>query len=64
MAESKEFLVRTNRRMGTMKEVYVEGGGEVPQILQGLYTDAGTAERAIGLYLSTRRVRTPKAKVA
>ena len=36
------------------------GGGEVPQILSGLYTSQGDAQEAIDLYLSTRRVRKPK----
>ena len=58
----KEFKVRSSARMGSMKEIYVEGGGEVPKDLSGLYTDAGAAGRAIDKYLSTRRNRPNRPK--
>lgn len=64
MAESKEkeFKVRTSRRMGSMKEVYIEGGGEVPADLKGFYTDAHSAQKQIDLYLATRRSRPGRQK--
>lgn len=41
-------------------EVYYEGGGELPMALQGRFTDRGSAQKAIDLYLSTRAPRGKK----
>ena len=41
-------------------EVYYEGGGEVPAVLQTKFTDPGTAQKAINLYLETRAPRKSK----
>lgn len=53
----KEFKVRYSKTRPNAYEVYLEGGGEVPQVLTGAYTSPGVAERAIAHYLDTRRVR-------
>lgn len=58
----KEFKVRVNARMGSMKEIYVEGGGELPKVLSGMYTDVGMAQKAINLYKTTRRDRAGRKK--
>lgn len=41
-------------------EIYYEGGGELPEKLQGKYTDKRTAQLAIDLYLKTRVSRNRK----
>ena len=64
MAESKEFKVRSSRKLGSMKEVYLDGGGEIPVALSGYYTDANTAQKDIDLYLLNRRDRSPKTKAS
>ena len=38
-------------------EVYYEGGGEVPKVLQGRWTSPFFAQRAIDTYLTTRPKR-------
>jgi hypothetical protein len=60
--KEKEFLVRTSRKLGSMKEIYVEGGGEVPGALDGFFTDASTAQKSIDQYLLTRRNRAYRKK--
>ena len=53
----KELKIRI--RNGTNHfEVYFEGGGEVPQILTGLYTTENFAQRAIETYKITKRPST------
>lgn len=51
----KQLLTRPVKGMGTMLEVYYEGGGEVPEALSGQYTSRSVADTAIKTYLSTRR---------
>jgi hypothetical protein len=41
-------------------EIYYEGGGEVPAVLSGKYTDHRTAQKAIDLYLQGRPRKTRK----
>lgn len=52
---SKELKVRAVKGMGTMLEVYYEGGGEVPEILSGQYTSSSVANTAIKAYLEQRK---------
>jgi hypothetical protein len=54
MAENKKFLTRPGKT-GTDFTVYLEGGGEVPKILSGVYTSVREAKKSIDLYLLTRR---------
>jgi len=56
MAESKKFLTRLKSSSGGLYEVYLEGGGEVPESLKGLYTSPSFANKAIEEHLRTRRV--------
>lgn len=42
-------------------EIYYEGGGEVPESLQGRWSDRGKAQIAIDNYLLTRKPRGKKA---
>lgn len=44
-------------------EIYYEGGGEVPAVLQGRFTDRGQAQKAIDQYLLTKPVRKTAKKV-
>lgn len=39
---------------GSLREVYWEGGGEVPQTLKGLYTSVQDGQVDINKYLSTK----------
>lgn len=41
-------------------EVYYEGGGELPEVLQGRFTDRRNAQAAIDNYLLTRKPRGKK----
>jgi|TARA_R110000824_G_scaffold193392_1_gene375803 hypothetical protein len=54
--KSKELKVRVATGKGSLREIYWEGGGEVPQVLNGLYTGIQDAQRDIVKYLSTKRV--------
>ena len=47
----KELKTRYSSKMGNMLEVYYEGGGQIPQVLAGLYTDLTTAQIAINTYV-------------
>lgn len=51
---TKSFLTR-NRRNTALYEIYVENGGEVPQVLKGLYTTPTEAQKAAEHYKNTRR---------
>ena len=53
----KEFKIRYSKHRPNAYEIYLEGGGEVPQILTGAYTSPGVAQKAIDLYLENRRPR-------
>ena len=54
MADVKELKVRYSTKVPNAYEVYYEGGGEVPAVLQTAFTDPGTAQKAINLYLANR----------
>lgn len=62
MAIEKEFKVRFSKVVPNAYEVYVDGGGEVPQMLSGTYTDPRVANVAISQYLNTRRNRSGRVK--
>jgi hypothetical protein len=64
MAESKQFKIRAAVDMQSMKEVYVDGGGQLPNELSGMYTDARQAQWAIDRYLANRKPNTPAQKRA
>jgi hypothetical protein len=51
---SKELKMRVAAGKGSLREVYWEGGGEVPQALKGLYTSVQDAQVDINKYLSTK----------
>ena len=57
----KELKIRYKKPNGF--EIYYEGGGEVPEVLQGSWTDRGKAQIAIDKYLLTRPVRKTTKKV-
>lgn len=54
--KSKELRVRVAAGKGSLREIYWEGGGEVPQVLNGLYTSIGAAHSDIKKYISTKGV--------
>jgi hypothetical protein len=58
---SKELKVR-NAAYGSLKEVYFEGGGEVPAKLNGQYTSVPEAEKAIATYLGEKTNATKSSK--
>ena len=60
---SKELKVRPVKQLGTMLEIYYEGGGEVPAALSGMYTSSSVAQQAINAYLSQRKEK-PRGKRA
>lgn len=51
----KELKIRPVKGLGTMLEIYYEGGGEVPEILSGQYTASSVAQQAIKAYLEQRK---------
>lgn len=51
---SKELRIRVAVNKGSLREVYWEGGGEVPQVLNGLYTSVQDAQSDISKYMSTK----------
>lgn len=62
MAIEKEFKTRFSKTVPNAYEVYVDGGGEVPAVLSGVYTDPRVANVAITQYLATRRNRAGRTK--
>tara|TARA_R110002096_G_scaffold49054_1_gene129861 strand:+ start:260 stop:469 length:210 start_codon:yes stop_codon:yes gene_type:complete len=53
---SKELKVRVAAGKGSLREVYWEGGGEVPQVLTGLYTGLHSAQADIDKYILSKGV--------
>jgi hypothetical protein len=53
---SKELKIRVTQGNGSLKDIYWEGGGEVPQALSGLYTGHIAAQVAIDKYLLDKGV--------
>lgn len=53
----KELKIRI-RNNTSHCEVYYEGGGELPQVLSGLYTNATLAQQAIDTYKTTKKPTT------
>lgn len=58
---SKELKTRPVKGLGTMLEIFYEGGGEVPAALSGQYTSTSVAQTAITAYLSQRKEK-PRGK--
>ena len=52
--QPKAFLTRSAPNT-SLYEVYLEGGGEVPKVLKGLYTSRTTALKAAESYTNSRR---------
>lgn len=59
---SKELKVRVAAGKGSLKEIYWEGGGEVPQVLTGLYTSLQDAQVSITKYMNDKGAPTNDAK--
>lgn len=53
---SKELKVRVAAGKGSLREIYWEGGGEVPQVLNGLYTGLQDAQTDINKYILGKEV--------
>jgi hypothetical protein len=49
----KELKIRV-RHNTPHKEIYYESGGQVPEMLKGMYTDDRVAKNAIATYLDKR----------
>ena len=58
----KEFKVRFSKTAPNCYEVYLDGGGEIPKVLSGKYTDPRVAGVEIDKYLATRRNRSGRSK--
>ena len=58
----KELKIRYGGH--NLYEIYYEGGGEVPAVLQSKYTDHRVAQRAIDEYLTARPAKKTAKKVA
>ena len=48
MAKSLQYRVKPNA--GSLFEIYWEGGGQVPDVLGGLFNSAGLAKQAILIF--------------
>ena len=59
---SKVLKMRAAQGKGSLREVYWEGGGEVPQTLSGLYTSVQEAQYAIDEYMSTKETEVDEPK--
>jgi hypothetical protein len=61
LAENKkELKFRSAGTMGSMIEIFYEGGGQVPEELTGLWTDRVRANNAIDLYRIRKEVKSGK----
>lgn len=52
--KSKELRIRVAAGKGCMREIYWEGGGEVPKSLNGLYTSIQDAQKGIQKYMANK----------
>ncbi len=55
MAATKELIVDLAENQGALYKVRYEGGGQVPEFLQGLYTSRVEAGNRIKQYLATEK---------
>lgn len=51
----KELKVRTVPLKGSVYEVYYDGGGQVPEVLKGMYTSIRNALMAISYYTPPKK---------
>ena len=58
----KELRIRVAAGKGCMREIYWEGGGEVPPALNGLYTSIQDAQKGIAKYLQEKVDATKSSK--
>lgn len=58
----KELRIRVAAGKGCMREIYWEGGGEVPPALNGLYTSIQDAQKGISKYLQEKVDATTNSK--
>ena len=57
--KEKELTIVRTRGTG-MYHVQFEGGGQLPKELEGLFTDKGTAQQKIDMYVELKKTKSTK----